>query len=228
MKILALIPARGGSKRLPKKNTLLLGEKPLINWSIDVVKNIPEICNILVSTDDETVANIAKNSGALVPWLRPSYLSEDDSKSADVALHAIEWYERNYGFIDGLLLLQPTSPFRTRKTILDGIKIFKLNPGDSVVAISPIKQHPMWSVKIENNKVLPYLEYHGFGKRFQDLPTTYIINGCLYLISPKDLHLYKSFVNPNTRPLIISSRHEDLDIDDQDDFNIAKYYVKNK
>jgi CMP-N-acetylneuraminic acid synthetase len=90
MRILAVIPARGGSKRLPKKNIKPLGGKPLINWSIEAIRGISEICEVLVSTDDSEIASIAKQAGASVPWLRPSHLSTDTASSVDVALHALD------------------------------------------------------------------------------------------------------------------------------------------
>src|SRR5438093_3043672 len=112
MRILALITARRGSKRLPAKNVRLLRGVPLITWSIDVVRNIPEICDILVSTDDAATAEIARRAGAAVPWLRPAALATDTASSVDVCLHSLDWYEQAHGAVDGLLLLQPTSPFR--------------------------------------------------------------------------------------------------------------------
>ena len=93
MRILALITARGGSKRLPGKNIRSLGGKPLIVWSINIAKDIAEVVDILVSTDDTEIAEIAKNAGALVPWLRPSELATDTASSVDVFLHALKWYE---------------------------------------------------------------------------------------------------------------------------------------
>ena len=108
MRILALIAARGGSKRLPGKNMRLLGGKPLIIWSIDVAKNIPDICDILVSTDDPAIAAVCTEAGAYVPWLRPAELSTDTASPVDVALHALDWYRAKKGSVDGLLLLQPT------------------------------------------------------------------------------------------------------------------------
>ena len=101
MRILALVPARGGSKRLPRKNIRILAGKPLINWTIEVAKGIPEICEILVSTDDPEIASIAKSAGATVPWLRPKILATDESTSAEVALHALDWYETDNEKIDG-------------------------------------------------------------------------------------------------------------------------------
>ena len=125
MKILVLILARGGSKRLPNKNILKLGKKHLINWSIDFAKKIPFVCDILVSTDSKKIGSIARKKGVLVPWLRPKRLSLDKTKSHEAALHAINWYENNIQKVDALMLLQPTSPFRRLKTIKEGIRIFK-------------------------------------------------------------------------------------------------------
>ena len=117
MKILALILARGGSKRIAGKNIRKLGGKPLIQWSIDVAKRTPEIDDILISTDDEVIAEVAINQGLSIPWLRPKELSTDTATSVDAALHALDWYEKQSGMVDGLLLLQPTSPFRKKSTI---------------------------------------------------------------------------------------------------------------
>ena len=115
MRILTVIAARGGSKRLPGKHIRVLGEKPLIIWSIDVAKDIPEICDILVSTDDTAIASVCTEAGILVPWLRPVELATDTANLVDVVLHALGWYETEKGAVDGILLLQPTSPFRTKK-----------------------------------------------------------------------------------------------------------------
>jgi CMP-N,N'-diacetyllegionaminic acid synthase len=149
MRILALITARGGSKRLPGKNICLLGGKPLIVWSINIAKDIPEVVDTLVSTDDKEVAEIAKNADALVPWLRPQELAADTASSVDVCLHALEWYVKEDGTVDGLMLLQPTSPFRNHKSVLQGIKIFSSHQHRSVNGVSPAETHPMWCFKIE-------------------------------------------------------------------------------
>jgi N-acylneuraminate cytidylyltransferase len=227
MKILAVILARGGSKRLPGKNILRLGEKPLINWSIDVVKGIPEIIDVLVSTDDQEIANVSKKAGAMVPWLRPSSLSADTSSSVDALLHAMDWYEGEKGSIDGVLLLQPTSPFRTKKTILEGIQLFRVNKDSSIVGVSPAESHPLWAVKINQNKIVPYIEQKGFTSRSQDLPEAFTINGNFYLISPRTLKEELTFFVPDrTIPLLARTRMEGLDIDDPDDFELAKAYIK--
>lgn len=222
MRILALIPARGGSKRLPRKNIRVLGDKPLIVWSIDVARDIPEICDILVSTDDTAIASICSSAGALVPWLRPAELATDTANSVDVALHALDWYETENGTVDGILLLQPTSPFRTKKTVLSGISLFKKNGRQSVLGISPTHNHPIWTLKIDDGYVVPFLQEHGLGVRSQDLPAAYVVNGGFYLISPEELRINRAFVGLRTSPLIIESPQEALDIDTEWDWKVAE------
>lgn len=222
MKILALIPARGGSKRLPGKNICILGGKPLVVWSIDVVRGIPEICDILISTDDPAIAAVCSEVGAYVPWLRPAELATDTASSIDVALHALDWYEAEKGSVDGLLLLQPTSPFRTKKTVRRGIELFSKNGQQPVLGVSPTHAHPMWTLKMEGDYLVPFMQEHGLGTRSQDLPPAFVVNGTFYLISPTELRACRSFVGGKTMPLLIESPQEALDIDTQWDFNMAE------
>lgn len=227
MRILALITARGGSKRLPGKNSRKLGGKPLIVWSIDVAKGIPEICDILVSTDDPAIAALSREAGALVPWLRPDELATDTASSIDVVLHALDWYEADKGTVDGVLLLQPTSPFRTKKTVCRGIELFVTHGRQAVVGISPTHAHPMWALKMEGDYLVPYMPEQGFGKRSQDLPPAYVVNGGFYLISPAELRASKSFVGEKTLPLLMESPQESLDIDTEWDWKLAEVALGN-
>ena len=222
MKILALITARGGSKRLPGKNIKLLGGKPLIVWSIDVVKNNPNICEILISTDDSAIAEICIKAGAYVPWLRPSELASDTASSVDAVLHALDWYEASKGNVDGILLLQPTSPFRTQVTVNRGVELFRKNNHQTVVGVSETDAHPMWILKMEESYLVPFMQDHGFGKRSQDLPPLYAVNGSFYLISPAELRSTRSLVGMKTIPLLIKSQKEALDIDTEWDWFIAE------
>ena len=223
MKILALILARGKSKRLPGKNIKILGGKPLINWSIDAAKSINEICDILVSTDDEEIRLIAKEAGAYAPWLRPEELSSDTTSSVDAALHALNWYENNHGKVEGLLLLQPTSPFRSKKTIKEGIKLFCKFDLSTILGVSQTHDHPKWVFTINNGVLVPFVEEHGFDTRSQDLESAYVVNGSLYLITPSNLRENKSFFLKNTIPLIIESNLESIDIDTESDWEYAEF-----
>ncbi len=228
MKILALILARGGSKRLPGKNIRILGGKPLIVWSLDVAQDIAEICTTLVSTDDLEIAKVCKEAGALVPWLRPAELSTDTAGSVDAALHALDWYEKEYGMVDGILLLQPTSPFRTKETVRKGIELFKENGKQSVLGVSPTHTHPMWTFKMDDDYLVPLMQDHGFLMRSQDLPAAYVVNGCFYLITPEELRDKRSFIVDKIIPLLIESPQEALDIDTEWDFFIAECFFSRK
>jgi CMP-N-acetylneuraminic acid synthetase len=225
MKVLALIPARGGSKRLPGKNSIELGGKPLISWSIEVTKDISEICSTLVSTDDEVIAQIAQNSGAMVPWLRPSNLSQDDSSSSDVAIHALDWYESKFGKIDGLMLLQPTSPFRSQKTLISAIEMFKYSNFKPIIGVceSQNYRNPLFVLK---NGIISQIDR---GDKEYELNQifgrTYKITGSIYLISPSDIRLYKTFQPTNTLGLVVNSKKESVDIDTNDDLIHARAFL---
>ncbi|MDO9235823.1 MAG: acylneuraminate cytidylyltransferase family protein [Aquabacterium sp.] len=222
MRILALITARGASKRLPGKNIRPLGGKPLIVWSIDVAKDSLEICDILVSTDDCAIAAVCEEAGAYVPWLRPAELAIDTASSVDVALHALDWYEAEKGAVDGILLLQPTSPFRTPATVQRGIELFSKHDHQPVLGVSPTHAHPMWTFKMEGDYLVPFMGEHGFRTRSQDLPSAYVVNGSFYLTTPAELRACRSFVGAKTIPLLIESPQEAVDIDTAWDWEIAE------
>ncbi|TGL10767.1 cytidylyltransferase domain-containing protein [Leptospira meyeri] len=224
MKILALIPARGGSKRLPGKNIKYLGGKPLIAWSIDVVKGNPNICDILVSTDSAEIEHIAKSFGGYVPWLRPEHLSTDTSSSVDMAIHALQWYEKEHSPVDGLMLLQPTSPFRNPEMINFGIELFKRKK-NPIVAVSKTHNHPSWTFKIENENLVPFFDRNGMNQRSQDLEAAYVVNGSFYLTTPSDLISTLSFFEPKVTPLIVDNEFEAIDIDTPLDFQFAEFLL---
>lgn len=228
MRILVLITARGGSKRVPGKNIRPLGGKPLIVWSIDVAKDIPEICDTLVSTDDEAIAAVCTGAGAYVPWLRPAELATDTASLVDVALHALDWYEAEKGAVDGLLLLQPTSPYRRPETIKRGIGLFHQNDHRTVIGVSPAESHPMWCFKMQGTAMRPFMNAGGLHLRSQDLPPAYVVNGAFYLITPIDLRRHQSFYNENMLPLVIDRPEENVDIDTEWDWKVAEMLANKK
>lgn len=220
--ILALITARGGSKRLPGKNLRPLAGRPLIVWSIDVARGIPAICDILVSTDDSAIAEVARSAGAYVPWLRPAELATDTASSVDVCLHALEWYEGEKGKVEGLLLLQPTSPFRSLATVLRGIELFHKYKRRPVIGVCSVKSHPMWCFKVEGETMRPFIDGGGLHSRSQDLPPAYVVNGAFYLIVPEDLRKRRSFCSDDMVPLVIDDPEESIDLDTDWDWKIAE------
>jgi CMP-N,N'-diacetyllegionaminic acid synthase len=200
----------------------MLGRRPLVVWSVDIIKDIAEICDILVSTDDPAIADVARKAGALVPWLRPEELSTDTASSVDVCLHAIDWYEAEKRQLDGLLLLQPTSPFRSRDSILRGIELFRINDRNPVLGVSPALSHPMWCYEIRQRKLHPFIDGTDSRLRSQDLPPAYVINGAFYLIAPNDLRKSRSFISGDAVPLVIEDPQEGIDIDSQWDWQMAE------
>ena len=219
MKILVLILARGGSKRLPDKNILKLGKKHLINWSIDFAKKIPFVCDILVSTDSKKIGLIAKKRGALVPWMRPKKLSTDSSTSDDATLHAINWYENKIQKVDGLMLLEPTSPFRSLKTIKKGISIFKKNKYSSVISVEQCRHNS------DNLFRLTKKKHKSLKKLFKKTENIFRTNGNFALTSPSEFMKNKSFYNNNIFPLVCRTAIESIDIDTKEDWKIAKKLV---
>jgi N-acylneuraminate cytidylyltransferase len=194
----------------------------LIVWSIEAARGIPEVCDILVSTDALEIAEVARGAGALAPWLRPAELSTDEASSVDACLHALEWYETTHGAVDGLMLLQPTSPFRRRATVQRGIELFRRTERRSVLGLSPAHTHPMWCVEVNGLSMRPFLDKGGMSLRSQDLPKAYAPTGAFYLISPAELRQHRSFCNGSTVPLIIDAPSESIDIDTEWDWDVAE------
>lgn len=224
MRILALITARGGSKRLPGKNLRVLGSRPLLVWSIDVAKDISDICDILVSTDDPAIASTAREAGASVPWLRPAELATDTASSVDACLHALDWYEKETGSVDGLLLLQPTSPFRSRQSLQQGIELFRAQPLRPVVGVSAAASHPLWCFQVVAGTLRPFVDGGGLHVRSQDLPPAYAVNGAFYLIDPATLRRGRSFFSSDMVPLVMAEP-ENIDIDSEWDWGMAQSLV---
>lgn len=222
MRILAVIPARGRSVRLAGKNVRPLGGKPLVVWSIDSATAAPGIDDVIVSTDDEAIAGIAREAGALVPWLRPAHLATDTARSVDVVLHAVDWYERERHAVDGVLMLQPTSPLRTQASLQHGIDLFRAHGGKPVIGVSPAASHPLWCFTIDGQTLRPFIAGPGLHLRSQDLPPAYVVNGAFYLATPQDVRRHQTFFADNAVPLVMEAPEESVDIDTEADWTVAE------
>jgi N-acylneuraminate cytidylyltransferase len=179
----------------------------------------------MISTDDQGIADIAHKAGASVPWLRPAALATDEASSVDVALHALDFYESLHGPLDGLLLLQPTSPFRSRATLLRGLEVFRMHAYRSVVGVSPASTHPLWCFRIDGGSMKPFVNRSQTDLRAQALPPAYALNGAFYLISPAELRASRSFCNEDTMPLVMDAPMEDVDIDTEMDWRWAEFLL---
>lgn len=184
MKILAIIPARGGSKGVPGKNTKLLGNKPLIGYTIEQTIVSNSFSKIIVSTDDIAIAKIAIDFGAEVPFIRPAELATDTASSIVVVQHAIDFLESQNEFFDAICLLQPTSPFREKGFISKAITTFLTTNSDALVSVLPVphEYNPHWVFEADKNGMLQIATGEKeIIKRRQDLPKAFIRDGAIYL-----------------------------------------------
>ena len=183
-KYLAVIPARGGSKRLPRKNLKLLAGVPLVSWSVDAAKKSQYIDKIVVSSDDQDILELARSLG-VGALKRPLCLSADTSTTVDTLIHAIR--EAGVGF-DYLVLLQPTSPLRNEQHIDKAIELFEFKNTSSVVSVCEVDHSPLWSNTLpEDNSLKGFMRSDIMGKRSQDLDVFYRLNGAVYIVCIKKL-----------------------------------------
>ncbi|MBZ4666101.1 MAG: hypothetical protein JG770_1354 [Mahella sp.] len=225
MEILGLIPARGESKGIPHKNLKLLCGKPLIAYTIEQARKSECLTRLVVSTDDEHIADIAEQYGAQVPFIRPKELALDNTLSIDVVLHAIEWLNENEGYSpDIIMLLQPTSPFRSARDIDNAVAVYAERRPLSLVSICIADDNPYWMMSIEGGVLTPLMGHIDHTRR-QDIPKAYKLNGAIYIASPEVLCERRTFFTEYTIPYIMP-RERSLDIDDMLDFHIAEYLLK--
>ena len=184
MRILGLIPARGGSKGVPKKNIKLLGKKPLIEYTIDGAKNSKYLIEIVVSTDDQEIAIVAEIAGCKPPFIRPSEIAQDHSTSLEVVQHAIAFFENKNIFFDAVCLLQPTTPFREKGFIDKAIEKFIATNADCLVSVLPIphEYNPHWAFEENENGLLKIATgEENIIPRRQELPKAFHRDGAVYI-----------------------------------------------
>jgi CMP-N,N'-diacetyllegionaminic acid synthase len=224
-KTIAIIPARGGSKTLPRKNILDLNGKPLIAWSIETGLENNFIDKLMVSTDDPEIAEIAKVYGADVPFLRPASLSSDTSKSIDVLFHALDHYQQKNEHFDIVLLLQPTSPLRISNDITKAFELLHSQNAKAVVSVSEVKHHPfLCNTLPENLNMQFFLTKEQVNTNRQQYPKYYHINGAIYLSQVVFLRTNLSFYGQDTFAYIMPKERA-VDIDDFFDFKIAEFLM---
>ena len=225
MRILYLIPARKGSKGLPGKNTKLLGDKPLIEYSIDFalsnLKNDDQLC---ISTNDESVIEIAKSKGISVPFIRPEELANDNASSYDVIIHAINQYEKLNQTFDAVLLLQPTSPFRIQDDFTRLIKEYNFDI-DMVVSVRLAKENPYFTLFEENSDGFLNKSKIGSFERRQDCPEVYAFNGSMYLINVESIKKSRIAELKSIKKIIMPEERS-VDIDTLADWTLAEFYLK--
>jgi N-acylneuraminate cytidylyltransferase len=222
-KVLALIPARGGSKRLPRKNILPLRGKPLIGWSIDAAKESRYIDQVLVSTDAQEIADVASLFGVVVPELRPDNLSSDTAKTESVLVYSLEKFGDG---IDILILLQPTSPLRTAKHIDEALELFMEKQALSVVSVTPCEHSPMWSNMLPEDRAMQDFLRPDALNRSQDLDTFYRLNGAIYVFDAHKLLEHKEIRYTTESFAYLMDNQFSFDIDTEFDFDLAEFFMQ--
>jgi len=225
--MLAIIPARGGSKGVPKKNIKPLAGKPLILWTIEAAKKTEKIDRIILSTDDDEIANTCRNQGIEIPFLRPKELAQDDSKAIDNYIYTIEELKkREENIYEDFVVLQPTSPLRKAEDIDNAIELFINKDADSVISFSEASHHPLWAKKIDTNqKITNYFHEDASLKNRQELPIAYMPNGALFIFKYSLLRTKYTYYTDKTFAYIIPSERS-VDIDTEFDFKFAEFLLK--
>ena len=225
---LAIIPARGGSKRLPRKNVLDLNGKPLIAWSIEAGLKSNYIDEVMVTTDDDEIIDISKKFGANVPFKRPEKLADDYATRPEVIKHAIEFYQNELGKqFDYLVFLQPTSPLRDEKDIDNAIEFMFEKNGDAVVSVCEL-EHPIhWSGTLpEDKNMSKFLDNVAVQSRSQDLEKYYRLNGAIYICDvQKFLEEGCVFLKENIFAFEMA-QEKSIDIDTDFDVNMVKRIIE--
>lgn len=222
--MIAVIPARGGSKGLPGKNIKMLAGKPLIAYTIEAALKSGLFTNVVVSTDDEDIKEIALTYGAEVPFLRPPHLAQDDSMAVDAYLFTIDEMEKIVNrSIDEIAVLLPTSPLRTEEDIINAYELFKVKNADSVISYTQ-EHHPIsWHRYMDEDGKLTPIFADTLGNR-QDFKISYFPNGSIYIFKTEVLR--KKIYYTDHSYGFVMPRNRSVDIDVQDDFDLAEYYLK--
>ncbi|PMH28899.1 acylneuraminate cytidylyltransferase [Vibrio lentus] len=228
-KVLVVIAARGGSKGLPGKNIRDLCGKPLIGWSIEAALNSKYADRVVVTTDDEVIAEVARSEGADVPFLRPAKFATDQSPSSGAILHAIDFCEVE-GKYEYVVLLEPTSPLTESQDVDRALEILSASDSLAIVGIADVEDcHPEFCVqKSKNGKITKYGEANfSMPKRRQDLETIYAFDGSLYISDIDTYKKYQTFYHENTIGYV-SEPWKKYEIDTLMDFLVVEVMMKNK
>jgi CMP-N,N'-diacetyllegionaminic acid synthase len=221
---LAIIPARGGSKRLLKKNVLDLCGKPLIAWSIEAGLNSKYIDKVVVTSDDDQILGISKQFGAET-IKRPDELASDTATTFDAIKHTIDNLEK----YDYIVLLQPTSPLRDEKHIDEAIELLEAKKADAIVSVCEMDHSPLWSNTLpQDGKMNNFLRDEVLNKRSQDLEKYYRLNGAIYICKTDKLFENKGFFLKENIFAYVMDRKSSIDIDEEIDFKMAEVLINDK
>lgn len=229
MRILAIIPARGGSKGIPEKNIKLLDSKPLLSYTNEIALQSKLLTEVIVSSEDDKIIEIAKTLGVQVPFVRPTELAQDNTPTIDVIIHALEWYKNKNIFFDAVCLLQVTSPFRTVAFLDKAIEKFIQTGCDSLVSVQkvPHEFNPHWAFEVndDGNLKIATGETEIISRR-QELPMAYHRDGSIY-ITKTEVLLQQHSLYGKSISYIESDPEFYVNIDTLEDWEKAEEMLKN-
>jgi len=224
---LAIIPSRGGSKRLPGKNIKPLNGKPLIAYSIESALGAQKIDRTIVSTDDDAIADCAKKHGADVPFMRPADIAGDKSSVVDALRHALDFYEGQGITVKNIVLLQVTSPFRESHHIDKAIAAFETRKADALTSVSPARNHPYYALKGGTDALEPFFDKEKLAMRAFELPPAVYENGVVFIMTADTVRNHGIYGENN---MIVTLDEPDLtvDIDTAQDFALAEFIMSQR
>jgi len=228
-KILGIIPARGGSKGVPKKNIRRLCGKPLIAWTIEVALQTSCLDRVIVSTDDEEIAEVVRHYGLEVPFLRPKELAQDDTTDMPVYEHTLSWLAKHEKYNPEIIVwLRPTAPLRTSADIEKAVEILIKSGANWVRSVCEVKYHPYWMYRVENGRMESFIEGIDIRKYFrrQLLPPAYRVNGVVDVAWATTI-LEKKLLYAGNMQAYIMPEERSLDIDTELDFIFLETYLEN-
>ncbi len=233
MKTLALIPARGGSKRLPGKNIMALGGKPLIAHTIEAALQAQSVDRVVVSTDDGEIAGVARAWGAELPFMRPAELALDTTPDRPVLAHALDWLEENEGeSFDFLVLLRPTTPFKTPELIDRCVK--RLAEDSKCTAVRTVSRaegvfHPYWMFRNEEGRLRPFIDGISLGTYYQSqlLPECYRLNGVVDVLRAGLIRGGGQHFGEDVG-FVETEEEQSIDIDTPFDFELCEFLIERK
>lgn len=223
--IIAIIPARGGSKRLPGKNVKLLAGKPLIAWTIEAALESKVFDHVFVSTDCNEIAQISKLFGAEVPFLRPAEIATDTATTNDVVTHLVEWFEKEYNReVTKVAILQPTSPLRNAQHIKEAAQLMHDKTAKAIVSVCELEHPVQFCNKLGFDGSMDGFIQKNNIKRTQDLQPYYRLNGAMYFLSREYVNRLSELYSKETYSYVMSS-YSSVDIDTNNDFKLAKFFM---
>lgn len=227
--VVGIITARGGSKAIPRKNLRFLAGKPLIAWTILTAIQSAALDRVLVSTDDPEIAEVSRQWGAEVPFLRPAYLAQDLSSHIDVVIHTVDWLaQAEKLFPDYVMLLQPTVPLRSSSDIDAAVQMAYKAGADSVISVYPCEKHPFLTKQVApDGRLLDFVFQIESDLPRQTLPPAYTLNGAIYLIKPQVLKERHSWYGENTYAYVMPAERS-VDIDSDWDFYVADLILRDR